>query len=358
MRLAPSPLGKTATPEFGEWGYTASPALGVTRNPWDTERTPGGSSGGSAAAVSAGMSPFCTASDGGGSIRCPAGFTGLVGLKCTYGRIPTLGVTHVSQNAVVGSLTTTVADHAALLDVMAGPDRRDRTCLPAPTVSYIEAIEQLATHGLRAAWSSDLGFAIVDPEVAAIAEQAAKALIEAGRLTPTDRDVRFADYIPVYAKVEGVDKFVGVPEELWRERLDDLDPLVAPGWSSAAQVTLPKIAAVYDARHRIEQQVAELFDGIDVLLTPMAAIPAFAAEGPMPTEVCGQPTHAGMAVPFAMLANIANLPAICVPAGITKGGLPVGLQIVADRFREDVCLRLARILEQARPWPRFSPMAR
>src|SRR5690242_12185095 len=134
------PVGKTATPEFGEWGYTASPLLGVTRNPWDHARTPGGSSGGSAAAVAAGMVPFCTASDGGGSIRTPASFTGLVGLKCTYGRIPTFGSTHLAQNAVNGCLATTVADTARLLDVMAGPDPRDRTCLPAPNGSYVDAL--------------------------------------------------------------------------------------------------------------------------------------------------------------------------------------------------------------------------
>ncbi len=126
-------IGKTATPEFGAWAYTASPLLGVTRNPWDTERTPGGSSGGSSAAVSSAMVPFATASDGGGSIRTPASFTGLVGLKCTYGRIPTMGDTHLAQNSVVGSLTTTVRDSALLLDVMAGPDSRDRTSLPELT---------------------------------------------------------------------------------------------------------------------------------------------------------------------------------------------------------------------------------
>ena len=208
------------------------------------------------------------------------------------------------------------------------------------------------------AWSPDLGFAIVDPEVEALAERAARSLVAAAGLTLADTKVAYADYVPVYAKIEGVDKFIGIPEELWRHRLDELDPLVAPGWQAAAKATLPKLARVYDERHRIEQQTAELFDEIDVLLTPMAAIPAFAAEGPMPTEVCGRPTHAGMSVPFAMLANITNLPAISVPAGITKGGLPVGLQIVADRFREDVCLRLARILEQAQPWPRFAPSAR
>src|SRR5207248_794004 len=151
------PIGKTAAPEFGTWAYTASPALGVTRNPYDTTRTPGGSSGGSAAAVAAGMVPFATASDGGGSTRTPASHCALVGHKPSFGRIPTYNVTRYAQTAVVGALATTVADAARLLDVMAGPSRRDRCSLPASGVVYEVAIEQLDVRGLRAAWSVDLG---------------------------------------------------------------------------------------------------------------------------------------------------------------------------------------------------------
>jgi aspartyl-tRNA(Asn)/glutamyl-tRNA(Gln) amidotransferase subunit A len=349
------PVGKTAAPEFGAWAYTASPLLGVTRNPWDTTRTPGGSSGGSSAAVSAGLVPFCTASDGGGSIRTPAGFTGLVGLKPSYGRIPTFGVTHLSQNAVVGSVTTTVADHALLLDVMAGPDRRDRTCLPPPSSRYLDAIEHLDVRGLRVAFSADLGFAVVDPEVREVCERAAAALADAAQLVVVDADTRFDDYLPVYARIEGVDQFVDVDPVLWRERLDELDPLIAPGWRSASTATLPKLAEVETARRAIERRTAALFDEVDVLVTPTSAIAAFAAQGPMPTEILGRRVHAGMSVPFAMLANLVNLPAISVPAGVSADGLPIGLQIVAERHREDVCLRLARILEQLAPWPRFAP---
>ena len=151
------PLGGTAvgnglntTPEFGAWGYTASPLTGVTRNPWNPDRTPGGSSGGTAAAVSAGVLPFGTASDGGGSIRGPGSSCGLPGLKPTYGRVPTFGVTRHAQNAVNFALATTVADTALLLDLAAGPDHRDRTCLPPPGVRYTDVIEQLDVAGLRA----------------------------------------------------------------------------------------------------------------------------------------------------------------------------------------------------------------
>jgi aspartyl-tRNA(Asn)/glutamyl-tRNA(Gln) amidotransferase subunit A len=338
------PLGKTAAPEFGTFAYTASPALGVTRNPWNPQRTPGGSSGGSAAAVAAGMVPFATASDGGGSTRTPAGFCGLVGLKGSYGRIPDVIAGRYAQTAVPGALTTTVADSARLLDVMAGPHRRDRSSLPAPTVCYEDAIESLDVDGLRIAWSDDLGFALVDPEVAEIARAAFEALAAAGKLRVDARRVEFADPIPAWARMQGADMWVHIPDGCWPERADELDPRVRPGFESAAEVTLPKFGAVLRARLAIEDAMADLFDAVDVLATPMTAIPAFAAEGPMPTEIMGRRVHAGMSVPFAMLSNIWGSPAISVPAGITASGLPVGLHLMADRHREEVCLRLARVL--------------
>lgn len=349
------PIGKTAVPEFGAWAYTASPLLGVTRNPWDPAVTPGGSSGGSTAAVSVGMVPFGTASDGGGSIRTPAAFTGLVGLRPTYGRIPTFGDTHLAQNAVVGSVTTTVADTALLLDVMAGPDARDRTCLPAPPVSYVDALEQTDLSGLRVAWSADLGFAVVDPEVATLCEQAAGALVAAAGATLVDTAVQLDDFTRTYAFMEGVDKFVGVDRDLWEHRLDELDPLSAPGWRYLGQKTLPWQAAVEDDRRRLVQQVASLYDDIDLLLTPTASVPAFAAEGPMPTEVDGRQVHGGMSVVLGFLASLVNLPALSVPAGLTGGGLPVGLQIIGPRHREDLVLAAGARYEQARPWPRHCP---
>jgi aspartyl-tRNA(Asn)/glutamyl-tRNA(Gln) amidotransferase subunit A len=349
------PIGKTAAPEFGTFAYTASPALGVTRNPWNPERTPGGSSGGSAAAVSAGMVPFATSSDGGGSTRTPAGFCGLVGLKCSYGRIPDAVAGRYAQTAVPGVLTTTVADSARLLDVMAGPHRRDRSSLPAPTVRYEDATESLDVDGLRIAWSSDLGFAVVDPEVADIARAAFDALTAAGSLRVDSRTIEFADPIPVWSRIQGADMWVHIPDGCWPDRADELDPRVRPGYAAAERVTLPKFGAVLRERLAIEDAMADLFDSVDVLATPMAAIPAFAAEGPMPTEILGRRVHAGMSVPFAMLSNVWGSPAISVPAGVTASGLPVGLQLMADRHREDVCLRLARVLEQARPWPRHAP---
>jgi aspartyl-tRNA(Asn)/glutamyl-tRNA(Gln) amidotransferase subunit A len=352
------PVGKTAAPEFGTWAYTASPALGVTRNPWDPARTPGGSSGGSSAAVAAGMVPFATSSDGGGSTRTPAGFTGLVGMKASYGRVPDIDADRYSQTACAGCLATTVADAARLLDVMAGPHNRDRVSLPPPGVVYEEAIETLDVRGLRALWSTDLGDApVLDPDVEKLTRDAAFALADAAGLTWVEREATFPGHIDVWSKEGAVERFVNLPEGLWPERGDELDPYVRPAFATAERLVLPKVGRVLTRRHEIEQELAALFDDVDVVLTPMAAVPAFAAEGPMPTRLLGQKVHAAAAVPYAMLANLYGSPAISVPAGLHPEGVPVGLHIWGPRHRDDIVLRLARIYEQARPWPRHAPMA-
>ena len=348
------PVGKTATPEFGAWAYTASPLLGVTRNPWDLSRTPGGSSGGTSAAVSSGMIPFGTASDGGGSIRTPASFTGLPGLKCNYGRIPTLGSTYLAQNAVAGCLATTVADTALLLDVMAGPDARDRTCLPAPAGSYVDALDAIDLSGCRVAWSLDFGFATIDREVGALCEQAARAFVSATGASLVDRPIKLDDYTGIYVRVEGVDAFVDIDRDLWENRLDELDPLSASGWTDLSVKTLPWAASVEDKRRKLVTEVAAIFDDVDLIVTPMSSMPPVAAEGPMPTEIDGAEVHGGMAVVLAFLANLVNLPAVSVPAGLTAAGLPIGLQIIGPRFREDLLLAAAARYESARPWPRHS----
>jgi aspartyl-tRNA(Asn)/glutamyl-tRNA(Gln) amidotransferase subunit A len=352
-RAGAIPIGKTATPEFGAWAYTSSPLLGVTRNPWDPTRTPGGSSGGSSAAVSSGMVPFATASDGGGSIRTPASFTGLVGLKNTYGRIPTFGSTHLAQNSVIGALTTSVRDTALVLDVMAGPDNRDRTSLPAPSLSYVEAIDTTDLTARRVTWSRDLGFAVVDDRVAALCHDAALAFAESIDLALIDRPIVLDDYIRTYVTIDGVDKFVGVERDLWEHHLDELDPLVIADWTASRERTLPWAARVEDTRRQLVHDVAEIFDDVDLIVTPMSSMPPFAAEGPMPTEIQGVEVHGGMSVVLAMLANLANLPAISIPAGFVDG-LPVGLQVIGPRFREDLLLAAAARYEARHPWPRHS----
>jgi aspartyl-tRNA(Asn)/glutamyl-tRNA(Gln) amidotransferase subunit A len=340
------PVGKTAAPEFGTLSFTKTKVFGVTRNPWDPSTTPGGSSGGSAAAVAAGVVPFCTASDGGGSIRIPAAFTGLVGHKPSHGRVAS-PAPMTNQTAVRGSVTTTVADTARILDVLAGPDDRDRVSLPAPPVCYEEVIETRDVRGLRARWSPDLGFASPDPEVIAVAESAARALADAAGLELDTEPVHLTDPVRTWMTSGAITLWLDIEPDMWPAGADDFTIYVRRSLEQTEDYPLPRYAKVMRRRFQLEQDCAALYDEVDVLLTPTTAVPAFAAEGP--------PPDGAMSTPFTMLANLCWNPATSVPAGTTAGGLPVGLQIQGRRHADDVCLRLARILEQARPWPRFAP---
>ena len=345
------PVGKTSAPEFGIVSFASTKAWGVTSNPWSLDRTPGGSSSGSAAAVAAGIVPLATASDGGGSIRIPAAFSGLVGHKPSYGRVPHPGPMH-SQTSVVGVVTTTVADAARCLDVQAGPDERDRTSLPPPDVRYEDVIEALSVAGLRARWSLDLGFVEhVDPEVAELSRAAAEQLAETAGLTLDEEPVHLGDdatKVWLSAGVLSTWTMDGL-EERWPARKAELMGFTRQGFESSEGITVPKVARIHRRRYELELRVAALFDDVDVLLTPSTAVPAFAAEGP--------PPGGAMATPFTMLANLCWNPSTSIPCGLTSEGLPVGLMVTARRHRDDVCLRLARILEEVRPWPRVATTA-
>jgi aspartyl-tRNA(Asn)/glutamyl-tRNA(Gln) amidotransferase subunit A len=348
------PVGKTATPEFGAVAVTDTPAWGVTRNPWDPARTPGGSSGGSAAAVAAGMVPMATAADGGGSIRIPASFSGLLGFKASFGRIPHPG-NQPSATDVYGVMVTSVADAARHLDVTAGPHDRDRQSLPAPAVRYEDAIETVDVAGLRALWSPDLEFATVDPEVATLAEAAARALIGAAGLQMVTVPLGLTDPVRVWGANGVADLFMSLEPGMWPDQEELLSDYVRPTVRRCASVTAPRIAAFWQSRQRLDDELAALFATVDVLLTPTTAVPAFAAEWPMPSEINGVKVHPSMTVPFTMLANLGWHPAVSLPAGMTRGGLPVGLQVQCRRHADETVLRLARIYEQARPWPRHAP---
>jgi aspartyl-tRNA(Asn)/glutamyl-tRNA(Gln) amidotransferase subunit A len=348
------PVGKTAAPEFGAVCFTSTRAWGTTRNPWDPTMTPGGSSGGSAAAVASAMVPFCTASDGGGSTRIPAAFSGLLGHKASYGRVP-LAHFGASETTVVGVLTTTVADAARHLDVACGPDDRDRASLPAPALRYEAAIESLDVAGLRVAWSPDLGFAPVDPEVAELCEAAALDLIGAAGLRAVDRPVQLTDPVRVWLSNGALDLWLDLQDGMYPERADEIDRPVRKSLDATAELGLRGFVRPLRRRAQLEDEVAAIFDDVDVLLTPTTAVPAFPAEGRMPRSINGVDVDPAMAVPFTMLANLCWNPATSVPAGTTSAGLPVGLQIMVRRHADEVALRLARIFELARPWPRHAP---
>src|SRR5918998_1181358 len=348
------PIGKTAAPEFGTLSFTKTKAWGITRNPWDPDRTPGGSSGGSAAAVAAGAVPFATASDGGGSTRIPASFAGLVGFKPSHGRIPHPGPS-ASETAVYGALTTTVVDAARHLDVVAGPDDHDRWSLPAPTVRYEDALEALDVSGLRARWSPDLGFATTDPEVEAVTRSAAEALADAAGLEVDEAPVVLTDPVKTWLSAGALDLWLSVEEDMWPAGADDLTAYSAPSLRQTEEYPLRRYAGALRRRQVLQDDVARLFPEVDVLLLPTTAVPAFAAEGPPPDRIAGQPVGPAMATPFTMLANLCWNPAVSLPAGTSAEGLPIGLQVVGRRHVDEVVLRLARIFETARPWPRTAP---
>jgi len=351
-RAGAIPVGKTAAPEFGTLQYTRSKATGTTRNPWNPDRTPGGSSGGSAAAVASGMLPFATASDGGGSTRIPASFSGLVGLKPSHGRIPHPDV-DPSQTACYGALTTTVRDAARHLDVTAGPHDTDRLSLPPPPHRYEDLIDTLPVAGLRVGWSPDLGFAAVDPEVRELALAAATELSEAAGVELLEIDVELTDPVATWLSAGAMSLWLSIDaQHHWPDRADELTPLVAADLRGSEDRPVRTLAAGFRRRLRLQEDMARLFGRVDVLMTPTTAVPAFVAQGPPPSVIDGVEVNPAMSVPFTMLANLCWNPAISVPAGTNSEGLPVGLQVIGPRHHDEVPLRLARVLETTRPWQR------
>lgn len=348
------PVGKTTAPEFGTLNFTRNEVTGTTRNPWDPTRTPGGSSGGSAATVAAGAVPMATASDGGGSTRIPASFAGLVGFKPSHGRIARPS-TQASQTSVAGVLTTTVADAARHLDVTAGPDDRDRLSLPPPGVVYEEAIRALDVSGLRVAWSLDLGFATVDPEVAELTRAAAETLADAADLTWVDRPAHLPDPVRTWMSSGAVDLWLDIERDMWPERADELTGYARRIFELTEDYPAPKYARTLQRRQDLQVAMAAMFEDVDVWLTPTTAVPAFPAAGPPPFEIAGQEVDPAMATPFTMLSNLTWGPACSLPAGRQSDGLPVGLQVMGRRHADEVVLRLAAAFEQAAPWPRWAP---
>ncbi len=353
-RAGAIPIGKVAMSELGLDGVTHTLAHGTTRNPWRLDRTPSGSSGGSSAAVSAGMVPLCTGSDALGSIRCPAGFTGLVGLKPTKGRIPSLnGFVDTSS---FGALTMTVADTARYLDAVAGPDDCDRTTLPPPGLSYERAIGELDVRGLRVAYSSDLGYAPVTDDVARVCRTAFDRLCAAAELTCIDDT--FA-CINAYVEWNALAALRMKGEFERQGFLPGNMHLVSPGprrfIEEARTLSLAEQSAYEAVLKTLEHEIATLFCHADVLITPTACCEAYAAECPLPTVIEGRDASRTNGEPYTAIGSICWIPSISVPAGLSRNGLPIGLLITTRRHRDDVALRLARIWEQTAPWPHHAP---
>jgi aspartyl-tRNA(Asn)/glutamyl-tRNA(Gln) amidotransferase subunit A len=351
-------VGATTAPEFGSLNWTRSKLHGTTRNPWDEERTPGGSSGGSAAAVAAGMAPVCTGGDGGGSVRIPAAYCGLFGVKASFGLIPALELDN-SLTTVHGPMCRSVRDAARYLDVVAGPDPRDPTCLAAPVVSFEELVRSGAAvdalRGRRAVWSSSLGYAVCDPEVERAAHEAALALAGDAGLELVDRAVQIPKPGGAWGVISGID-LVAHHGAAAEGRLDELTPVVRRSFELVRDQGIEAVSRAFRRRQEILSAVGALFDDVDLLLTPTTATVAFVAEGPPPSEVAGQRIGGMGSVPFTAAFNITGQPAVSIPAGAVDG-LPVGLQVVARRHEEALLFGAGALVEANRPWPKLAPAA-
>jgi aspartyl-tRNA(Asn)/glutamyl-tRNA(Gln) amidotransferase subunit A len=337
-------LGKTTTPELGWKAVTDNPLTGITRNPWDPSRTSGGSSGGSAAAVAAGMGELSVGTDGGGSVRIPASFCGIVGFKPTYGRIPLYPASPFGALAHAGPMARSVDDVAMLLDVLALPDFRDPAALPQPVGTYREAVRR-DVRGLIAAFSPTLGYVDVDPEIAAIVTAAVTALAEAG-LHVEETDPGFADPIDSFGLLwstgaaKWLDTFPAGSAEL-------VDPGLRKVWEKGLTYSASDYLDANAQRAALGIRMGEFHTAYDVLITPTMPISPFEAGHDVPpgSGLESWPEWTPFTYPF----NMTQQPAISVPVGWTSKGLPVGLQVVGPRHSDDLVLAVAKLVEEVRP---------
>lgn len=348
-------VGKTTTPEFAYSSYTESPLWGITRNPWNRERSPGGSSGGSAAAVASGCVPLAEGSDMGGSVRIPAALCGIVGLKPSFGRIPfEILPSQFDSLSHFGPLARTVADAALFLSVAQGPDERDiQTLKPALDVPIPPPAE---VTGLKLALSVDLGYYALDDDVSANTLAAAEALSEAGASVSEvelgwTREINDAWYAHwgVYLAT-----FFGDWLAEWRDRMDpNVVKLMDAGFAMSA-VDFKKIEFV---RTKQWQKLAPILVEYDALLCPTMALPANPVGGH--DEVEERPNKGGRYQGYDMTEMfnlVSQCPVLSVPSGFTHNGLPTGLQIVGRRFDDLGVLRIGAALERTRPWVRRPPL--
>jgi aspartyl-tRNA(Asn)/glutamyl-tRNA(Gln) amidotransferase subunit A len=352
------PVGLTASPEIGRLFYTTSILHGPTHNPWNRARTPGGSSGGAGAALAAGFVPLATGSDMGGSIRLPAGWCGVVGVKGTYGRVPRSPAYTGHANLIhYGPLARSVADAARFLDCAVGVDQRDPYSLPPPPVPFEATLREALPPGLRAAVVDDLGIAPSDPGVAEVVHEAAAELIagagcvrvDAGLTLPNlvtvGAAILYADADPADAAATGeiLGNLLATPGAL---------PLMELAFTNP-DLTLDAVARTNQMRHQVGMALAELFERADVLLLPTSPVPAFGVEGPIPTVVAGREVGPAAPALFTAPFNLSGHPVVSVPAGFVDG-VPVGMQVVARRHEDALALRVAAAYEGIRPWPKLA----
>lgn len=339
-------LGKTTTSEFGCKPVGDSPLTGITRNPWNTDKTPGGSSCGAAASIAAGVTPFGLGTDGGGSVRIPAHFSGLFAIKAQFGRVPVYPVSATPTLAHVGPLARTVRDGALLLSAVAGYEPRDPFSVAEPLPDFLAACDQ-PVRGLRVAWSPTLGYAQPDAEVVSLCEEAVKALEDQG------------------CEVELVEKIVDTnPSDMWMAEFyagvgtrlkaiiekdpDMLDPAVVEVLSGALDQSLEEYYSKVFARYEFRERMRAFFERFDLLASPTLPVPAFDVALNVPPQIPDANIVSWVAYTYPF--NLTGYPAASVPAGFTGDGLPVGLQIVGGPLQETRIFAAAAAIEAARPW--------
>ena len=340
-------FGKTTTPEFGCKAETNSPLTGISRNPWDPTKTPGGSSGGTAAAVAAGLGALSMGTDGAGSVRIPAAFCGNVGMKASFGRVPAYPLSPFGTVAHVGPHTMSVTDCALLMNVVAQPDPRDWMSLPYDRVDYLEGLDT-GIRGLRVAYSPTLGYADVDPEVAALVDAAVRELEALGAFVD-QVDPGFEDPLDISTGLWFVASKT-VYDSLGPEGQAVTDPDFAAQAAQGAEFSAQDVQLLTLKRNALGTSMRLFMTQYDVLVTPAVAIPAFEARpaGAVPMT----PESMLSWTPFSYPFNLTQQPAITVPCGLTSAGLPVGLQIVGRAHDDVTVLRAARAYESAHPVPR------
>ena len=341
-------LGKTTTPEFGCKGETNSPLTGVTRNPWNTAKTPGGSSGGTAAAVAAGMGPLSVGTDGAGSVRIPAAFCGNFGLKPSFGRVPAYPLSPFGTVAHLGPHTMSVRDAALMMNVIKQPDARDWTSLPPDSTDYLNGLDD-GIRGWRIAYSPTLGYAKnVDPEVAAAVAAAVQQLADLGAVVE-QVDPGFDDPLDISTGLW----FLGA-WTVWNTLTPEQQALTDPDFRAEAEIgsrySALQVQQLNLKRGALGSHMRQFMQRYDVLVTPTVSIPAFdakpAGHTPMdPAAMLGW-------TPFSYPFNLTQQPACTIPCGLTRDGLPIGLQFVGPMFGDAQVLRAARAYERLHPIPR------
>ena len=342
-------VGKTNAPEFGYTAISKNLIFGASRNPWDLARTPGGSSGGSSAAIAAGLVTLATASDGGGSVRLPAAMTGCFGLKTSYGRIPHGPDEHwvTLDTSGHGPLTRTVADAALHLDAVVGAHPLDPNSLPHPGFSYREVLDRLPA-GLRIGFSQDLGYAVVQSDVADVVSDAVGAFEELGH-----RVELLKGGPPELGRDWGIGnsfEMLGVLAPLFAEHEHEFGRTFLQGLKAGALMNPDRFANLRRRREELSRWCAEVFESFDLLVTPTLPYDPPPANGPFPTQIEGRKLPWAIVGSFTIPFNLSWHPAATVRAGFSKAKLPVGMQIVAPRHRDDLVLQAAHAFEQARPW--------